>query len=617
MAERSWSSPNRALVWGLCVLAGLMVGVSGFSAESNHPTYLPPGLRYVDPTFLVHDWWVNSARHYHVAFFALVAVLAKAGVLELALAVLNILAVAAAMYGCFQIIRQVRSEYPTVALSLIIALVIATVGFTTVGSAFLFSSSLQPSTIATAATILAFAAFLEGRLKGCGLWLALAGAFHANFLAVNFAAFGLSYAITMAQSRPWRELLSRDLTVGLLRLLSPSLVVAAISAPMILSFQVESLSPEMVSQADWIFFHFAVPFHYTPMSFLDRFPSFLALQILGFAWTSRAIPDVQTRLMAWGLQIALAVLIWSATVLTTLVFVPQVSRLFFWRLAPFALLLAALLTLVGMLRVIARSRRDDAGACGDALRLGVTFCALPFLATGGAELIGQYLSTAPVQPSLLAYATVFLLAVTQYWAKETPVVGRGTPGLVAGMLVAFSLLAQPFPVFRYSLLAQPAWQDAEDELYRHVAASTSRDAQFLVPPALARFRLQAARAIVVDIKALPMDRPSTIEWYRRLEAISGTRNPKSMAEVAAGYERLDEARLEHLRCRYGVTHAVIEQRPSFNPDGWQESYRNRHFRVLQPTSGEPCLDGGAILSGQHGTYPRQAGDAPVSARARG
>ena len=59
----------------MCLFGGLAVGVSGFSSDSNHPTYLPPMLHYLDAGYLAKDWWLASARHYHFAFFAIAAVL--------------------------------------------------------------------------------------------------------------------------------------------------------------------------------------------------------------------------------------------------------------------------------------------------------------------------------------------------------------------------------------------------------------------------------------------------------------------------------------------------------------------------------------------------------------
>lgn len=596
MPEQSRSRPHPALVWALCILAGLMVGVSGFDSESNHPTYLPPALRSLDPAFLAHDWWLNSAHHYHVAFFALAAGLARLGVLEVGLALLNIAAVAVAMHGCFCIIRRMQAEYPVATLSLVIALLLASYGFCTVGSTFLFSASLQPSTIATTATILALAAFLEGRMGRCGLWLALAGAFHANFLVVNVAAFGLAYGLAAIQAHRWRGTLSREAVLGLVRLLWPSLAVAAISAPLILSFLTERVSPEIAAESDRIFFHLAVPFHYYPLSYLVRFPSFLALEVLGFIWTGRAIAEVRTRRMALSLQVALAILIWSATALTTLVFIEPVSRLFFWRLAPFALLIAALITMVGMMRVIARTDLCETTARLDGLRVCATLYALPALAISGIPL-DQWLSTAPLQPAVLLFAVIATTALLRHWATNPGAIGK--PVLIGMVCLAltFGMLAQPTPGTHYSLLYKSAAQRAEEDLFRYVAESTPPDAQFVIPPDLDSFRLQAGRAVVVDFKALPMDRSSIVEWYHRLEAISGTRNPPTLKDFALGYKTWDAPRIEQLRCRYGVTHAVFEQPNTFQAPGWSEVFRNRSFRVLKFTGQASCPAGGSSDAG--------------------
>ncbi|MBN9506205.1 MAG: hypothetical protein J0I69_09270 [Altererythrobacter sp.] len=586
MAEQSRLPTHPILVWALCALAGILVGVSGFDSASNHPTYLPPALRYIDPEFLAHDWWLNSAHHYHFVFFALVAGLAKLGILEIGLALLNIAAVAIATHACFRVIQHMRAEYPVVALSLVIALLLASSGFCTVGATFLFSASLQPSTIATTATILAIAAFLDGRLGHCGRWLALAGAFHANFLAVNTAAFGLAYGLAITQGRPWRDIMSREFMLGLVRLLWPSLVITAISAPLILSFLTESVRPDIAAEGDWIFFKFAVPFHYYPPAYLIQFPSFLALEVLGFVWTGRAITDLQTRRMALGLQIALAILIWSATALTTLVFIEPIARLFFWRLAPFALLLATLITIIGMMRLAAQTDRET-NIRHDRLRLRITLCTIPVLALSGL-MLDQWLPTAPFQPASVLFLAMSIVALIRYGASETTAIGRPVLIGVSCTALTFGVLAQPSPSTHYSLLYESAAQRAEQDLFRYVAKSTPRDAQFLIPPTLDLFRLQAGRAVVVDFKALPMNLSSIVEWYHRLEAISGTRKPNTPNEIALGYQTLNAARIEQLRCRYGISHAVFEQPTTFAAPGWSEVFRNRSFKVLQFTGGAPC-----------------------------
>lgn len=590
MTEPSGLRARPALVLALCLLTGALVGLSGYSSESNHPTYLPPGLHLADPAYLAGDWWLSSARHYHVAFFRLVAALARLGLLEQGLALLNVAAVAAAVFGCYRIIRLVGAALPTACLTLVIALLLASYQFCTVGSAFLFTPSLQPSTIATTGTILAMVAFVGGRFGRCGLWLALAGAFHANFLVLNLAAFGLAFAVAAAIDLPrsrWRELVRPASIVDLARLLGPSLLVAAITLPLVLSIQAEQVSPAVAAEADRIFFRFAVPFHYYPRDWLLRFLPFLGLEALGLLGTARAVPDPQARRLVLALQLALGALIWSASALTTLVFIPAVSRLFVWRLAPFALLLAALVTVVGIVRVITSAPlRDEVP--GDARRLRFSLYALPLLAVGGVPLAGQWLPTGPVQPALVIFAALYGLAALHGRRASGAPVRPAAVAAVAGAALVFAALTQPSPEPRYSLVVTTPAQRAEAELYAAVARTAPASAVFLIPPGLDYFRLRAGRAVVVDLKALPLNRAGIAEWYRRLGAISGNPAPSTPAEVVRGYDAMDRARLELLRCRYGVTHVVLRQPDSLVAPGWKETFHNGAFRVLAEARAEPC-----------------------------
>jgi hypothetical protein len=74
-----------------------------------------------------------------------------------------------------------------------------------------------------------------------------------------------------------------------------------------------------------------------------------------------------------------------------------------------------------------------------------------------------------------------------------------------------------------------------------------------------------------------------IEWYRRLEAVSGTVAPKNMSDVVAGYRTLDARRLSLLQQKYGVDFAVVRADATNDFGAWVEVYRNRSFVVLKPT----------------------------------
>jgi hypothetical protein len=151
-------------------------------------------------------------------------------------------------------------------------------------------------------------------------------------------------------------------------------------------------------------------------------------------------------------------------------------------------------------------------------------------------------------------------------------------------LVVLSLALMYAPD-RYNLIMTTTRQADEAELYDWVREHTSPAARFVTPPDLHGFRLNARRAIVADLKALPFDRPQLLEWYHRLEAISGTNGPQSMADVIEGYQGLAESRLAVLRQQYGITHAVLRVgAPVGSFTHWTEVFRNGAFIVLEAKS---------------------------------
>jgi len=281
-------------------------------------------------------------------------------------------------------------------------------------------------------------------------------------------------------------------------------------------------------------------------------------------------------------------MIWTASALTTLVFIAPVSRLFVWRLAPFALLLAALITVVGLLRVIARQDRDSPDARSDTWRLRASLYALPVLAIGGTPLGGQLIATGKLQPALVLFAALVIAALLRHRPGPAAPLHRSPLAAAGTVALAFAFLTQPSPDPRYSLLWQTPAQQAEQALYAWVGRATPADAQFAVPPMLEFFRLRTGRAIVVDFKALPLNRTGLVEWYRRNEAQSGLAHPASLAAIARAWEGADEARLDQLACRYGVTHAVFRQPNALQAPHWREVWHSAAFRVLHREGPATC-----------------------------
>lgn len=563
----------------MCVLGGIAVGVSGFSSDSNHPTYLPPALHHLNTEYLSNDWWVNSARHYHFVFFTLVIALARSGVLEGGLAILNILTVAGALYACFLIISEItRSDRITI-FAVFVAIFLMTRTFHSLGASYLFTPSLQPSSLAAAATLMAMLCLLRRRLVSCGAWLTVAGLFHVNFLVVNLLFFTIAYLLMFVQG-PQQRIEFKSTAIGLLALLGPSLLLLAIFAPLLLGVGAETLSPSQSAVADWIFFRFAVPFHYFPPAYLDRLYPFFCWQLVGLLWTNHAVPDPAQRRVAWAIQVALALTIWSATALTTIVFVPFVSRLFLWRLAPFAVLFSVLMTIIGTVRAADRSMTSASRQ--DRIILAISLVLLPTLFIPATDIAGQVVSTYGLWPAAAVLGILFLRVGLQWeFGLSIPSPDRLTcPALVALLLAAILIQPSDGRRSRYSLIVRSPEEVNERELFAFVRRSTPNDAMFLIPPDLDYFRLEAERATIIDLKAMPINKSALIEWYRRLADISGAVHPAGPGDVITGFAALDAARIRRLRTRYGIGYIVIRTGQIVHADGWDEVFRNSGYRVM-------------------------------------
>ncbi len=575
---------NRWLMVGLCLFGGIAVGVSGFSSDSNHPTYLPPALHYLDAQYLAKDWWLASARHYHFAFFAIAAMLATLGVLEVGLAILNILAVAGALYACFLIVAELTRRHKVAIFTVFVAAFLLSRSFYSIGDSYLFTPSLQPSSLAAAATLAALLQVLRRRWRTCGAWLAVAGLCHVNFLVVNIPAFALIHLLIAVQEPPARP---RRLAIDLLALLGPSLLLLALFVPLLLGVGAESLPPSQAAAADWIFFRFAVPFHYYPPAYLNTLYPFFCWQLLGLLWTRHAIADPAQRRVAWAIQIALAAVIWSATALTTFVFIPAVSRLFLWRLAPFAMLFAMLMVILGTLRAAGEGR--PAGRM-DWIILAIGIALLPTLILPPTVVAGQIVSTHGVWPAAMVPGLLFV-AVALRWAIPGSVSQSAwttAPMLVALLAVAVATQPSDGRRSRYSLLVPSPTIAAERDLFAFIRRSTPRNAQFATPPDLDYFRLEAARATIVDLKAMPINPSSLIAWYRRLGEVSGIRHPRDFAAIVDGYARLDAARADRLRRLYRIGYIVTRTDRPLRAEQWTEVFHNRAYRVWMYRSIRPA-----------------------------
>lgn len=320
--------------WPWFVLVGLAYGVTAGDSASNHDVYLLDGLRWLDPAFLQHDWFATEATHYHRSFTVLVAALATLGVLPWALAAGNVALVATAMWAWRDTLEELDDTHADLLWRVTVAGYVLGLGGVSAGVSYLFSPSLQPSSLGSLGWFLAMRAFVRKEDLTASAWLAFAGLAHTNFLVLAV---------------PWFALAGLREPARLPRLLGPVGVVLAASVPFILSTVGQGLPDAIVASANRIYIDFAVPFHYRPDP-ADLVPLVATLA----AGAVAAVDARSSRLVA--LWASSAVLVVFGMLFTTGVLVDPVSRLYLYRLAPFVSLLSWALVARALVRRLPVSR---------------------------------------------------------------------------------------------------------------------------------------------------------------------------------------------------------------------------------------------------------------------
>jgi hypothetical protein len=120
---------------------------------------------------------------------------------------------------------------------------------------------------------------------------------------------------------------------------------------------------------------------------------------------------------------------------------------------------------------------------------------------------------------------------------------------------------------------------SESELYQWVK-TTEVSAIFLTPPGLDNFRLHGERAIIADWKSTPVDPNGLIEWYKRIQDITGLIDIKSSKDVNEAYLHTNIDRVNFLKNKYGISYAVLYRYNNELNRNFPEVFKNEKFVVL-------------------------------------
>jgi hypothetical protein len=435
------------------------------------------------------------------------------------------------LYIAFLIVKRF-SRSPLLSWVLFLSFFVLLGKTTSVGMSYFFTPGIQPSTIATFFCVLGIYLFIEGKYGYSGATLALAGVFHTNFTVLTFPFFSLPH-IFLRENNPFRRIIKQ---------MAFPVLVLLVQLPGIIHTMGLELPAEVRRQASSIFIHIAVPFHYNPMTFLSDFKGLLF-------WVLAALPALVAyrqspclnRQRIGALYATFFLIIGIATLLTTVVFIPAVARLFFFRMAPFLFMLSSMLFALDLTGQVTTGKGQLISyAFGflyllDSLRNATTFETTALVFASGVLLFqsgcilkqNRDMEKYAVRGKQIFVALVLLVGCNHYISTVNP----GRFNLVFGRDRSVS------------------------ELYRWVN-TTPPESMFMIPPGMTEFRLFGKRAIVADWKAIPFRADEILQWYERMNDLAGGTNPRSTKAAEGGYQSLEGQKLEKVVEKYNVNFIV-------------------------------------------------------------
>jgi len=579
---RSWAPSNRRfqeLAFGVVALAAALAFALSFGLNygvGNQTGYMLGALRLLDPTILATDWYAAETTNFHPAFSYLGWLLLTIDRDGWAVGVGFVVVAASGAMCVYWLTWELLSDRRMALATYLLVLGLAFVTRTqSVAVSYIFEPILQPSALGSLFLLAAIAPFVAGRYLISGVFLGLSGLFHANYLILGIGAFGLAHLLFGMGD-------IKELVLRLSRQLAPSMAIFVLLSPLIFA----SLGSADAERAKEILFSIRSPHHYVPTTFKDGFVLMAAWQMMGIgagAWLLRYLAAPGRRLGA--LILAFASVIWLGTLFTTWIWVPQVAQAFVWRFAPFLDLLMQFLLCAAVVQLAVRPERLRLiSPTGLALVLG----GLVLVAIQEIPDRGRGLLVTIAWALLPAFAGVVFGGLGRVWRqgrrpvpRASRMSSRGRGWLVLGYAGAMcAVLAMPYVEAigsRSNLIS--GFKGPEADLYGWLRTNTPKDAVFLTPPEMLRFRIGAERAIVVDWKSSPYLPGDVLEWYRRLEDVSGQQRFQWGKQVFRGYASLDEDRLEALRTKYRLDYAVVRRGREAGLPG-RSVYLNRDFVVL-------------------------------------
>ena len=521
MEDRRWLIAATVIA----IAAALSIAYASNYGSKTQLTYLVEPLRLARPELYRNDWLVTHTTAYHPVFSWLAAWLFRIdddG--AVAFFVAQLVVSVATYVALYYVVTTLVSRGALALFAVIAAWLALTEGRALAGS-YLWSGYLQPSSLATLGWLITLAAWLRGRTFVAGVALACAGALHVNFLVLGVGLF----AATELATHPldWRR-------VALL--VVPQLLVLVWFVP---DLTAGADDPDLALR---ILEKFHAPGHYDPHRITPSALALLAWSIAAWAALPIARPLARTTALdrlwrfAW---IASA----SCLVAAAVIWIPcalGLTRLFVWRIGPFAQLACQLVAAIAVIAVVEQPAR---------LRL-VPRWRRVVLAAAIVAIVAQR----HIVPPREAYIVLAMAALIMAAARALPAAVRDY--LPTALAVVSCAIATGH---RRAALFDPRVAAAIDPMTMWARQATAVDALFLTPPAFGRFRLLARRAVVADTWSPPLIPDELVAWYRRLCRVVDIPDAATHEEIERRWTDVTGPRRLAIARYFGADYLAVER----------------------------------------------------------
>lgn len=514
------TATNFGLVFGI-LTASFFFGMSYGSGNQLH--YLLHAFSQIDPHFAQGDWFINSGTDYHYRFSELVVALSSIWndlpfTLTTAQILINIAIFACVLLICKTINRTKGDLVFAAALLTIISSNIATVGLSS-----LIPHPLQASTIATALSLFSLLFFIKDKHLLCGLSIAAAGYFHVNFLILIVPGLALSQLIYD----------KRIQIITLSKIAIPPALVCLYLLPDILA----ATTGENADAARKIFQEIRAPHHYQPLQFLIEFVPFVTWLALGsLAYRAGEAKEVTKKAMLVSLSFSAIIAI--ATILTTVVYIPQVSQIFAYRIAPFAMLLMQIIFFTTIATNPKQFRQSNI------YRHSITGLAIICIST--------YFGDTALSLTLFSLFSFLVVTLELHCNPKK----RLKPYLAYSRYAAICLLLMMLTISFLTNASYITHRSTSTNLYQW-ANSTSIRSTFIIPPNILSFKLHARRSTVVDWKAIPVAPDLVLEWKKRVDDTSNGCDVTSREMAIRCFNDMDWTYIKDVGAKYHANYIVI------------------------------------------------------------